>query len=431
MNRAPDHLHGLAPIRTQLLIVGASSLVVMLVALTSFTAGVHWSEARHATAPTLPAEPGRPAPSHAGSTRAGVLPDRVFPRLVPPADFDPPGAVLIGAAELSPVHPETFVAVVAALHDETEVVAILSSEQDVEVARAQLRDAGLPHDAIHYLIAPLDSAWIRDYGPLFAYGEASVPLFVDAQYSNVDADQERTHDDDLPALLGRLAGIPTIHVPLRFEGGNCLSNGDGLLVTSTSVIRRNLGRGYDVQTISRIFSRQLGYRQWTYVQPLEGEVTGHADMFITFATPNRVIVAACDPQVDAENAVRLDDAARLLAQSQTSRGPMEVYRIPLPILGDGEWRSYNNVIMAGKMVLVPLFSDVDPEVQAEAFATYRRLLPERRIVGIPCDSLVPARGLLHCIALPVPTQYNLAPLLSRADDDRVIRFDFGELLPDA
>ena len=74
----------------------------------------------------------------------------------------------------------------------------------------------------------------------------------------------------------------------------------------------------------------------------------------------------------------------------------------MPPRRDGVWRSYTNVILANGTVLMPTFADVDPSLREQAMALYARLLPGWKVVGINCDRLAKAHGLLRCISLNVP-----------------------------
>jgi hypothetical protein len=114
------------------------------------------------------------------------------------------------------------------------------------------------------------------------------------------------------------------------------------------------------------------------------------------------VVAQADPKVDPVNAAILDDAARLLAREKTSLGPMRVHRIPLPDCQDGCYRTYTNVIFANGLLLVPVYSDADPNLQDRALGLYARLLPRWKVVGINADGLAPLGGALRCMSMNVP-----------------------------
>ena len=338
-------------------------------------------------------------------------------------EFEYQSALILGCNELVTYQPRVFQAVAAALYQKIPVVALVSSKEQLATAQRLLEEAHLPRKAVHFLVMPLNTMWVRDYGPLFVRHSNGSVMVVDAEYTRVDdIIGERPEDDRAPQALAELFGLPMIHAPMRAEGGNLLSNGDGLIVSTSQLIARNTPRGASVEDIGRMFGEYLAARQWTFLRPLDGEPTGHADMFVTFVATNAVVVAQIDKSQDPVNADILDEAAQILSRHMTSRGPMRVYRIPMPPRVGEHLRTYTNVIFANGTLLVPSYAGVDPKIEQQALNLYRRLLPGWEVIPIPCDSLVVKRGLLHCISVNVPqfvSAYNLkwdVPVYNRLQD---------------
>ncbi|NLF23386.1 MAG: agmatine deiminase family protein [Lentisphaerae bacterium] len=63
---------------------------------------------------------------------------------------------------------------------------------------------------------------------------------------------------------------------------------------------------------------------------------------------------------------------------------------------------------------MPAYSGVDAALEAEARATYARLMPTWKVATILSDSLVRKRGVLHCIGITIPGHVNVLPLLGEA-----------------
>ncbi|HUS92726.1 MAG TPA: agmatine deiminase family protein [Phycisphaerae bacterium] len=351
-------------------------------------------------------------PAHASTTApaAGRASRRQARALPPPGEFQKQSAIILGAVELVPYNPQVFVDIVAAAHRSVPIIALVASRQQVARGAELLRNHGLPPSAVRFVAMPVDTAWIRDYGPVFIRRSDGKVSAINAEYSRVGAEiKPRPADDHVPELLAKSLGLPVVPLPLDFDGGNLLTNGEGLCVSTTALITANSDGDHDQakKKIARLLSETLGMRSWLYFKPLEGEASGHADMFVAFVAPDVVVVGRCDPATDPVNARNLDRAAELLAQVQTSRGQMQVHRIPMPPPAGGFWRTYTNVIFANGTLLMPIFHDVDPAIQEEAITLYARLLPGWKIVGIQADGLVQKMGLLHCVALNVPDYVKL------------------------
>ncbi|NDC62880.1 MAG: hypothetical protein EBZ59_02595 [Planctomycetia bacterium] len=321
-----------------------------------------------------------------------------------PGEFEEKDAILLGVNELVEYHPETLVEIVAAIDGRTQIVALIADPEQEERTLKLLRSRGLATDAIRFFLWPAASMWVRDFGP-----QQVVTVNGDARASDVrviDFEYEvpgREVENQLPMAFAATFGMRVAHCHLAMEGGSYLSNGNGLCISSTRLIEQNQSRGHDLQAIGRILNGYFGFAKWAYVLPIVGESTGHLDLFLTVVGPSTVLLGSYDPADDPENAERMDANARTLSETTDIDGhPLEIIRLRQPAAKDGCWRSYTNVIYANGVVIVPQFPDVSPELDREALATYRRALPDRRVVGIDASAIVKKRGGLHCLSLVIP-----------------------------
>lgn len=319
-----------------------------------------------------------------------------------PADWERADALLLGCDELVEHHPRVFTNLVAAARGTATLVGLVADAQRRRAAVQLLLDANLPPDSVRFLPVRTKTMWVRDYGPLPVVGRGGETVLIDMEYPSLQHMKSRSPDDLVPVRLGRALGLPVVSAPLRADGGNLLTNGEGLCVASTALLTDNASRGYKRADVQRVLSDCTGCRRVLFIEPLRGERTRHVDMFVCFLAVDQAVVARCDPALDAVNARRLDAAAAKLAGLRTSRGPMKVHRVPMPRRWNGQWRTYTNVLPAGSKLLVPTYSHVKPSLQREALDVYRRLLPGRTVVGVNADSLARSNGSLHCIALNVP-----------------------------
>jgi agmatine/peptidylarginine deiminase len=169
-------------------------------------------------------------------------------------------------------------------------------------------------------------------------------------------------------------------------------------LTTTAILENNTHRDLDEMDIGRLLHDYFGARQTVYLERLDGEPTGHVDMFAAFVSRDTVVVGTYDPNVDPLNAALLDRNATRLGEIRTATGPLRVVRIPMPGNHDGVWRTYTNVTFANGVLLVPVYADADPAVQADALALYQQLLPRWTVVPIEAAGLIPCGGALHCVS---------------------------------
>jgi len=317
-------------------------------------------------------------------------------------DWENSGVVVLGCDELVEHHPRLFTDIAAAVGGEAVLVGLVRDDARRRVARELLTAAGLKGDAVRFVQVRANTMWVRDYGPMPVRGADGATLFIDWGYPSRQKLAGLRADDLAPLRLGKALGVPVISAGLRADGGNILTNGDGLIVASTALLTDNAAGGYGPDDVRRVLGECTGGRRVLFVEPLAGDRTRHADMFICFLATDLVVVGRCDPGRDPVNARRLDLAASKLGEIRTSRGPMRVRRAWMPPRLNGRWRTYTNVLFAGNKLLVPIYSGVDPQMQQGVLGLYRRLLPRRTVVPINADSLVAKEGALHCIALNLP-----------------------------
>jgi len=313
-----------------------------------------------------------------------------------PGEFEPCAALLLSCDELAAQFPEVFAEIVAAAQKRrVPVVCLVSSRETGEYAEKVLAKHHLPAGSVRYLRIPHDSMWVRDYGPLCLVRAGGRQAIVDPEYG---AGLQRVNDEQVPGVLAQLLGEKAIAAPITLDGGNLLSNGQGLCLTTTSLLDANMERQLDEAALGELLHRFVGAEEVMVLEPLSGEPTGHVDMFATFLAPDVIAVGSYDPSRDPVNADILDRNAARLADIRTPRGPLRVVRIPMPSNDDGVWRSYTNVIMANGVLMVPVYPELDAGIQQEALNVYRRLLPNWQVVTIDSSGLIACGGALHCIS---------------------------------
>ena len=278
-----------------------------------------------------------------------------------------------------------------------------------------IKNLGLPESAMRFLIIPTNSIWIRDYAPFILRYDQENAFMVDAKYHTRLMRESRKQDDFMCFELAKMLDLPVRSIPLVLEGGNFISNGDGLLLTSAKTISVNKEGEYTHKQLISMFNDFLGVNGVYAVNHLIDEPNGHIDMFMTMLNKNLAIIGEIDPAIDSENSDVLNESARIVSSITTSNGPIQVKRIPMPPRSGNEWRSYTNVIMANGVLLMPSFSDVDPSIEDRAEQVYKSSLPPDWVVKrINCDKLVALRGQLHCMSYNIPKFIPINGLISKS-----------------
>ena len=322
-------------------------------------------------------------------------------------EFEHQSAMLLGAGEMVRRHPRLFTSVVRRLYGHVPLIGVIATDAEHQIALRLVGRAGLPAHAVRWARTTARTMWIRDYGPLFVRMADGSAALVDVQ--PIGNDMPWPVALSVPGQLALSMRLPVLPADLELQGGNILTNGEGLFVTTEAVMHPNAAAGLSRRQVRDRLAARLGARVWLCLDPLRNEPTGHVDMFVTFLAANVAVVAQCDPKVDPINARILDRAATALAHQATSQGAVQVHRVPLPLVHDGVWRSYTNLVLANGVALVPTYADVNPRQKLDVLALYRRLLPGWRVVGIPADDIIRFGGALHCVTMNVPGYVKIRP----------------------
>jgi agmatine/peptidylarginine deiminase len=312
-----------------------------------------------------------------------------------PGEFERHDALLLGCDELAVQYPDLLVNIVSAAGQNISILALVSDDDGIELVTEILKERKVSTEGIRFLHIVHDSMWIRDYGPFSVQRHDGQPEIVDAKY---DREVGRANDDFVPVVVAKHLGMSVVRAPVLLEGGNLLSNGEGLCITTTALLDNNADREIDDGQVHRILHRYFGAEQAVFLEPLIGESTGHVDMFALFVSPDTVVVGSYDPLTDPVNAAVLDRNAACLAQTRTSRGPLRVVRIPMPDNTDGVWRTYTNVIFANGVLMVPVYADMETERHEVAMNVFRHILPGWKITPIDATDAIQCGGALHCVS---------------------------------
>lgn len=296
--------------------------------------------------------------------------------------------------ELAP----SFVGIVEQAHAIGLPVTVCSRDPDAEAAsRASLVAAGL--EGVSWADCPLDTVWMRDYGPLFAQSADLERMLADAAYL-----VERPRDDAFPEIVASWDGDLRYAVPLALDGGNLLPDGQGTCVSSTMVAARS---GHDMPTLDGLFADFFGCDRMVWLEPIPGEPTGHVDVFTVLVDRDLALVGAFEPEARPAEAAAMDRDAALLEAAGFA-----VERIPMPeprdLDGDGDVdfpTHLNGVHLRtdlGHRYLVPVYADV-PDVEEAALAAITAAMSGVEVVPVDATSLVRGGGALHCVTRPVPS----------------------------
>jgi agmatine deiminase len=293
-----------------------------------------------------------------------------------------------------------------------ERVNILAGGEAV-MAEAQRLVGHVPGVTLHDIRT--NDAWARDHGPTFLSSDADLPpALVDWEY-NAWGGKYPPYDDDnrVPQQIAALQGRQRFAPGIVMEGGAIDVNGRGtLLTTEQCLLNTNRNPQLSRAEVERCLADYLGVRHFIWLsEGIAGDDTdGHIDELARFLGPTTV-VAALESDPDDENYAALRTNFDRLSEARDQDGrQLEVIALPMPraIYHQGQRlpASYANFYLANGVAIVPQFDDPSDAVAIEVL---KRLLPDRRVLGLRARDLVWGLGAFHCITQQEPLA-RLAPI---------------------
>ena len=332
---------------------------------------------------------------------------RMNPDLRPRLASPPPTGPVSGASEYRPMEAILFgysgsnswknILADMARHITTtgnaDVMVVVTSTTDRTDMTTRFTNAGANMSRVKSYIAPLNSIWIRDYGPRFVY-EGGVRVVVDSIYYST-----RPQDDAIPSFMATQLARPYYAMPLVHSGGNYhmgddpdgyatrLAMGDNPGMTETQI--RDMFQAY-----YGLFTNFWTQLPWT----VDG--TGHVDMWFIPVSSNTVIISDWPSNVGSSQDLTCDSAAATMQ----SRG-YNVIRVPARLLS-GVHYTYINAVMCNDVVMIPSYTNttiVNAGHNQAALAAWQQALPGKTVVQVNCQNIISAAGAIHCIVMHYPS----------------------------
>jgi agmatine deiminase len=290
----------------------------------------------------------------------------------------------------------------------------LENERIKKHAVEQIRGRNIDVDRLIFHVHPINDVWARDCGPIFIRrqqnGEQEFAI-TDWIY-NAWGEKYPPFDDDnrLPQYFAEKYNLKRFDPEMVLEGGAIDSNGNGVLLTTESVLLHpNRNPGMSHQEITQRLKDYLGVQKIIWLKGgLAGDDTdGHVDGIARFLSEDTILVMVSENPADINyDALRKNLEIATKATDQFGKS-LNIEQLSMPntkIEGttvDGSEHvpaSYANFYVANGIVLVPTYGD---GADQQALKLFRRYFPDREISGIPCNDLVWGQGGIHCITQPL------------------------------
>ena len=294
------------------------------------------------------------------------------------------------------------ISIVAELSEDVMVTTIVGSSSEETSARSSYTSGGVNMANTQFIIAPTNSIWTRDYGPWFIFEDNRMAI-VDHEYN-----RPRPQDDVIPQVIGAEWGMNVYGMDLEHTGGNHMSDGLGMSISTELVYNEN--PGITEAEVDSIMLEYLG-NDYTVLDYIESGGIHHIDCWAKFLNPTTILVK--DVPSGSSSYALLNARAEYLSQQMSPWGrPYTVVRIYCPY-----GTAYTNSLILNDKVFVPIFSNSYDDA---AIQTYEDGMPGYEVIGfygswydndaIHCRTMgVPDREMLFVEHVPLPDVVGAAP----------------------
>jgi agmatine deiminase len=274
-----------------------------------------------------------------------------------------------------------------------------------------------------------NDSWMRDCGPTFVVEKSGEVRGIDWKFNawgGLDGGLYTPWDldEEVPQKVLELEGIDRYEAPIILEGGSIHVDGEGTLITTEECLL-NPNRNPDLsrREIERVLMDYLKVSKiiWLGAGVYNDETSGHVDNLCCFLRPGVVALTWTDDRHDPQYEISQDAYQRLKLASDARERKLTIHRLHQPdpmtlsqeeamgiqvvpgtkqrIAGERMAASYVNFYLCNGGAVVPTFGDPHDQPALEKL---QRLMPERRVVGVPAREILLGGGNIHCITQQQP-----------------------------
>ena len=300
-----------------------------------------------------------------------------------PAEFEPMEGVLIR-------YPFGIsYEIIAEMAEDIEVVTIVANSAQQSYVESQYLSHGVNLDNCKFLIAPTNSYWTRDYGPWFIFTGNDEQGIVDFIYN-----RPRPWDDQIPIVYGNDQGIPVYGMDLIHTGGNYMTDGQGIAVSTSLVQEEN--PDLTPEKINQTMAEYLGIYTYYVVPDALDEYIKHIDCWAKYLAPDVIMIIEV-PQIHSQYDEIEATVAYFKNQISCYGTPYRVVRVYTP---KGE--PYINSLILNDKVFVPIEGSLWDNT---ALASYENAMPGYEVLGFTGSWYT--TDALHCRVMGITDRYML------------------------
>ncbi|MBE5884792.1 MAG: agmatine deiminase family protein [Lachnospiraceae bacterium] len=324
------------------------------------------------------------------------------------------------------VHIQKYILDLVSIISRYEPVFLFCKKQ----IRKKIKD--IP-EKVTIIEAEYDDIWARDVGPTFVRYNGMVEC-IDWKFNAWGGKKEGAYfpwnaDDNFASVVSDYFGVPCNRVDIVLEGGGVVSDGNGTLFTTRSVLlNRNRNPFKKKEFLEEEILKATHDKRIIWIDQglAYDETNGHIDNLISFVNQNELCLAWTEDNKNP-NYRRIKKAFDIISSITNCDGnKYKIHLIPLPPIqymnekeSSGLWihpdalprnagdvlpASYINYYIINNAVLIPAFGcDTDEVVKT----MFENIFPERDVIQVYSREPLLGGGGIHCLLHEVPLMENI------------------------
>jgi agmatine deiminase len=300
-----------------------------------------------------------------------------------PAEFEPMQGVLIR------YNFGISYQIIKEMSEDVEVVTIVASQSEQNYVYSQYQSYGVNLENCDFLIAPTNSYWTRDYGPWFMFNGNNEQGIVDFIYN-----RPRPYDNQIPVHFGNKYAIPVYAMGLTHTGGNFMTDGQGIAVSTNIVYSENFGLTHE--QINQIMFDYCGIDTYHVVVDPNNDYIKHVDCWGKYLSPDTILIREVPTSHPRYSAIEAT-VNYFASQNSCYSTPYNIVRVYTP-----NNEPYTNSLILNNKVLVPMYGT---QWDDDAIASYENAMPGYEVLGFT-GSWEPTDAL-HCRVMGITDRYML------------------------
>ncbi len=309
--------------------------------------------------------------------------------------------------------PGVFAEIITILSQDQSVNVLVKNKSEQKKAIFFLKILGAKIKNVKLIICKTDRAWVRDFLPIFLKDKRNKNIISNWEFSGWAKYKNFKNDNKTYLKVKKLKKIKILNPKflgkkIILEGGSIDVNGNGLILTTRQCLLSKIqqrNKGFKIHDYNQIFKKFLGVKKVIWLNKgIYGDDThGHIDDIARFVSKNKIFIAKENNKKD-KNFKNLNENIRIVKEfKRVNKCKFKIIYLPMPkakfIDGMRVPASYLNFYIANKVVLVPIFNDINDKIVIKIF---KKHFHNRKIVPINCSTLVWGLGTIHCLTQQEP-----------------------------